>query len=81
MAPVSWLVQSDIEEGRHNLNFSEWSQPQKYILTAADEVSEGNMPLPIYVFMHSEAKLSAAEKDRLENILVDLAMSTSFNTK
>ncbi|HEX2864506.1 MAG TPA: heme-binding domain-containing protein, partial [Deinococcales bacterium] len=26
IAPVSWLVQHDVDEGRHWLNFSQWNQ-------------------------------------------------------
>src|SRR6478736_5462202 len=29
VAPVSWLVQHDVDEGRAVLNFSEWTRPQK----------------------------------------------------
>ena len=28
VAPMSWLVQRDVDEGRGVLNFSEWDQPQ-----------------------------------------------------
>jgi hypothetical protein len=81
VAPVSWLVQHDTEDGRKHLNFSEWNRPQKKILEAAEEVDEGGMPMPIYVFMHSEAKLSPAEKETLGNILNDLAAKMDFGSK
>jgi mono/diheme cytochrome c family protein len=29
VAPVSWLIQQDISQGRAVLNFSEWQRPQK----------------------------------------------------
>ena len=29
IAPVSWLVYNDIQEGREHLNVSEWNRPQK----------------------------------------------------
>jgi hypothetical protein len=29
IAPVSWLVQRDVDEGRAVLNFSEWQRPQE----------------------------------------------------
>jgi mono/diheme cytochrome c family protein len=31
VAPVSWLVQSDVDEGRGVMNFSEWDKPQPSI--------------------------------------------------
>ena len=80
VAPVSWLVQHDTEEGRKRLNFSEWDRPQKNILNASEELDEGKMPIPNYVFMHSEAKLSPAEKETLENILNDLAAKMNFGS-
>jgi Haem-binding domain len=80
VAPVSWLVQHDTEDGRKHLNFSEWNRPQKNILEASEEVGEGKMPMPIYVFMHSEAALSDAEKAKLEGILNDLAANMKFSS-
>jgi len=69
VAPVSWLVMNDIEEGRGNLNFSEWEVGSKRAQRAADEVSEvissGKMPLPIYLLQHPEARLSDTEKQEL----------------
>jgi cytochrome c551/c552 len=63
VAPVSWLVQKDVEEARSFLNFSEWQGAE------ADEIGEviynGIMPPPQYMPMHPEAKLSDAEKKTL----------------
>ena len=28
IAPLSWLIQHDVEEGRSRLNFTEWNQPR-----------------------------------------------------
>jgi hypothetical protein len=72
VAPVSWFLQSDVERGRKNLNFSEWNQAQPHLFNAVDVIDEGRMPLPMYIRMHSEAKLTAAEKEKLENILSDI---------
>jgi hypothetical protein len=66
VAPVSWLVQSDVEEGRHHLDFQQWDRPQRHAHDAAEEVREGDMPLPIYLLMHPEARLSDAERSALE---------------
>jgi hypothetical protein len=65
VAPVSWLVQYDVDEGRAALNFSEWSRPQKEAKDAPDEVMEGEMPPTVYTLMHAHARLSAADRDRL----------------
>ena len=65
IAPVSWLVQHDVDEGRAVLNFSEWTRPQKEAKEAAAEVREGKMPPTAYKLMHAHARLSAADLDRL----------------
>lgn len=64
VAPISWLVAYDVEEGREELNFSEW---QKYANDPAmkeeimEEVAEGEMPLSIYLTTHRNAAVSASE--------------------
>jgi len=65
IAPVSWLVYNDVQEGREHLNVSEWNRPQKDAHEAAEELQKGAMPLPIYLPLHPEARLSAAEKAEL----------------
>lgn len=65
VAPVSWLVQHDVEEARAALNFSEWTRPQKEADEAPEEVREGEMPLLAYRLIHAHARLTPAERDRL----------------
>lgn len=65
VAPVSWLVQRDVVEGRAVLNFSEWRRPQEGAAEAAEEVLEGEMPLRLYQLLHASARLSAGERERL----------------
>lgn len=54
LVPVSWLVAHDVEEARAELREEIW-----------EEVEEGEMPLPIYRFMHSDARLSRDQLDTL----------------
>jgi hypothetical protein len=61
IAPVSWLVQNDVDGGREHLNFSEWNRPWRHAKDVADEVSHGDMPPNIYLPMHPEAKLTNEE--------------------
>jgi mono/diheme cytochrome c family protein len=65
VAPASWLVAHDVAEGRERLNVSEWQRPQKDAPKAAREVREGDMPLPSYLWLHSEARLSETERQAL----------------
>jgi Haem-binding domain len=65
VAPVSWIVQHDVIEGRGVLNFSEWHRPQEKSTDAAEELLEGAMPPGMYRLMHPQARLSATDRDRL----------------
>jgi hypothetical protein len=65
VAPMSWLVKHDVDEGRHELNFSEWERPQEDAHKAAKMVLKGRMPLRKYLLMHPSARLSATERDTL----------------
>jgi hypothetical protein len=67
VAPVSWLVVSDVNRGRKALNFSEWSTyapeaQQKHLSEICKEVTEGEMPGFSYTLIHQNAKLSKADK-------------------
>lgn len=65
VAPISWLVQHDVNEGRAALNFSEWRRPHEDADEAWEEVREGEMPPLPYLLMHTHARLSAADRERL----------------
>lgn len=65
VAPVSWLVQHDIEEGREHLDFSAWDQPQRDAHEAGETIEEGEMPPQLYLPLHPAARLSETEQDEL----------------
>jgi hypothetical protein len=65
VAPVSWLVQHDVEEGRRVLNFSEWNRPQEGADDSAESVLKAEMPLRTYLWMHPSARLAPAESRAL----------------
>ncbi len=70
VAPVSWLVESDVKVGRGIVNFSEWNDYSEKLQNLkrykiGSVVDEGEMPLWFYVSLHSEAKLSQADIDLL----------------
>lgn len=68
LAPVSWLVRHDVEDGRSKLNLSELDREQEADLEdAADEVEDGSMPPSQYEWLHPDARLSAEERQ----VLVD----------
>ncbi len=66
VAPISWLVAGDVEEGRSHLNFSEWAlldnrRRARRLEEICEEITAGAMPDWKYVLMHPEARLSAEE--------------------
>jgi Haem-binding domain len=65
VAPMSWLVYHDVEDGRKHMNFSEWDRKQKDAHEAPEMVEEGEMPPWFYLPVHPEAKLTADEKAQL----------------
>ena len=69
IAPVSWRIQTHVNEGRKKLNFSAFAPANEKVAHAAGEAGEtitkGEMPPVDYVLMHPEARLSWAEKNAL----------------
>lgn len=60
VAPASWLVADHVYEGREELNFSDWpAYDDAHTREEIVEVTtEGEMPLPSYLWIHHRAKLS-----------------------
>jgi hypothetical protein len=65
IAPVSWLIQHDVVEGRSRLNFSQWTTSRRAEGDATEQLQRGTMPQWYYVLLHPTANLSAAEKQTL----------------
>lgn len=62
-APVSWLVQSDVDEGREHFNVSMWNAQEKNKgNAAAKEVVEGEMPPLAYMIPRRKIKFTEAER-------------------
>ena len=60
IAPISWLLVHDVDEGRGKMNFSNGSH-----LDARDmirQIQNGSMPKSIYLPLHPDANLSDTEK-------------------
>jgi mono/diheme cytochrome c family protein len=62
VAPVSWLVQNDVEEGRDALNLSTGEIELDELI---ETIREGSMPPWQYKPMHPGARLSDQEKNDL----------------
>jgi len=66
VAPVSWLVAHDVNDGREELNLSEWGaskekEPGKLLGKICSEVTDGEMPMATYTLIHPQAKLTREE--------------------
>lgn len=81
ITPVSWFVFDHIEDGRDELNFSEWANFEKRrkvhkLKEIGEEVEEGEMPLESYTPMHPEAKLTNEQREILIQWSKELAEKT-----
>lgn len=70
VAPVGWWVKHHINEGRDELNFSEWgnySTKRKLhkLKEIKKEVGEAEMPLTSYLLIHGEAKLNKGQQEAI----------------
>lgn len=67
IAPISWTIQSHINEGREKVNYSEFGVKRGRFDDTIEVIREGSMP-PFYYTMfgrHPEAKLTQEEKATL----------------
>jgi hypothetical protein len=70
VAPLSWLIEGDVHDGRSHMNLSDWdayTEEQKVeILTKMGaDVRNHRMPLPKYLKLHPKARLSDDDVARL----------------
>jgi hypothetical protein len=68
VAPISWLVEHDVAAGREHLNLSRWNEysilrRQRCLSEIANQVEDGEMPLPLYTVIHPSARLLPADVD------------------
>ena len=67
VAPISWMVMRDVEQGRRFLNFSRWQEypaPRKmaYLAAIAGAASNQAMPPRLYRIAHRDARLTTEER-------------------
>jgi hypothetical protein len=70
IAPVSWLVQHDVDDGLRKLNFSDWqsgARKGEHPDKIEKEIKHGEMPPLPYRIVHPESRLSDTEKRDLIN--------------
>lgn len=70
LVPVSFLIKHHVEEGKHELNFSEFAsyslKKQKHKLhEIAEQLEAAEMPMESYVFMHPAADLNPSQRQAI----------------
>jgi hypothetical protein len=77
VAPVSWAVIRDVDEGRAHMNVSEWTltaeEGADLLDSACKHVRRGSMPVASYTWIHRSATLSDADKKALCRWTADAA--------
>jgi hypothetical protein len=68
--PVAWFLKDHIDEGRRELNLSEFNtysakKKKRKLEEICEMVEAGNMPLPSYLWIHRDSALSDTEKKAL----------------
>lgn len=79
--PVNWWIKDHVDEGKRELNFTHFStytekKKNKKLEEIGEQVEKGEMPLKSYTFIHSDTKLTDAQK----KILIDWSKSVSTPT-
>ncbi len=77
IAPVSWFTKYHVKEGREHMNFSTWAsyddEKKLKFLQKIPKAIKSKMPLPSYLLIHKEAKLSDADKEAITKWATDAA--------
>lgn len=83
VAPMSWLVAHDVDEGRAVFNFSDWQgvtrgeggRKENGTRELVEVVRENEMPPASYLLIHSNARLTTAERETLIAALEAVALA------
>ena len=70
VAPVSWFLVHHVNEGRGELNVSQWGRytarrKDRKLKEICEQVTRGKMPLETYTLLHPQARLSDLDRKAL----------------
>ena len=65
VAPFSWVVQHNVDNGRTVINFSEWNRTYDLLPQTVPNVLSAEMPPMSYRMFHPEAQLTDSERVQL----------------
>lgn len=77
VAPISWMINDHVKEGRQHFNFSEWGtynqfQKNGMLERSIHSLQDKKMPLPAYISKHPKANLTTKQR----NLLIDYFRET-----
>ena len=72
IAPASWLIQFDVNEGRDKFNFSNWNTNSEELDELTEVIQEGEMPPIQYWIFHPNSHLN----DQQKQVLIDALNSS-----
>ena len=70
VAPMSWLIARDVQQARLHMNLSSWQDYStddrlRLLSEIGSVVRNRQMPLPRYLLLHPEARLTDAERQQI----------------
>lgn len=82
--PAAWWLNNHIEEGKRELNFSEFAsyrigRQYRKLNEINEQVKEGEMPLDSYLWIHKDAKMDEQQKLTLANWVTSVRDSIKAN--
>lgn len=86
VAPVSFLVAKDVNNGRRNINFSEWDkysdkERTKIFEEIIEEIEDGEMPPGKYLLFHPDAEVSTSQLNILKKFVKGLNIKDTKESK
>jgi hypothetical protein len=74
VAPMSWLIANDVNEGRKHLNLSAWPSDQpdravKWLDRMSEEIDYREMPPKKFTALHADARLTDGQRKELTDWL------------
>lgn len=69
IAPGSWLITYDVTKGRHEFNFSDWTNHPGKLEKMVQTIQEGEMPPIQYWIFHPSSRMNEQQKQELIDAL------------
>lgn len=78
--PAAWFLERHIDEGKEELNFSEWDEysnrrKKSKLKSIINQIRDDEMPLFSYTIIHKKAYFSASEKELIIEYMNDIKES------